>query len=124
MPTTITQSYPSETQARQAAAALRRTFRDDLVKMERRYTGSATVTVEADPDKAVTALKILHEPDAVLNEPRAAANEKPSRLRDDPAPLSRFLHLPVLSNSKPSVTLFNEPAPLSRLLGLPTIIRD
>jgi hypothetical protein len=117
MPTTITQSYASEKQAREAAAALRKTFRDDLVKVEKRYTGNATVTVQADSDKAIAALRILNEPDA-------APNAKPSRLRDDPAPLSRFLHLPVLSNRKPRVTLFKEPAPLSRLLGLPTIISD
>jgi hypothetical protein len=119
MPTTITQSFPSEKQAREAAAALRRTFRDDLVRLERRYTGNATVTVEADSDKAITALQILNEPAA------AATTAKPSAgMWDDPAPLSRLLHLPVLSNSKPRVTLIDEPAPLSRLLGLPTITKD
>jgi hypothetical protein len=117
MPTTITQSYPSEKQAREAAAALRKTFRDDLVKVERRYTGNATVTVEADSDKAITALRILKEPGA-------ATNAEPSGIRDDPAPLSRLLHLPVLSNRKPRVTLIDNPAPLSRLLGLPTLIRS
>ncbi len=118
MPTTITQSYPSETQAREAAAALRKTFRDDLVKMERKSTGKATVTVEAEPDKAMTAIRIL-------NEPGAAA-----RIRTQPAcfttprPCPDFFDLPVLSNRKPRVTLIDEPAPLSKLLGLPTILKN
>jgi hypothetical protein len=117
MPTTITQSYPSETQAREAAAALRKTFRDDLVKMERKSMGKATVTVEAEPDKAMTAIRIL-------NEPGAAANSNPTSLLYDPAPLSRLLRLPVLSNRTPRVTLIDEPAPLSKLLGLPTILKN
>ena len=58
MPTTITQSYPSEKQAREVASALKRTFRDDLVKVEKRYSGNASVTIEAEPDKAITAIKI------------------------------------------------------------------
>lgn len=128
MPTTVTQSYPSEQQAREAAATLRKTFRDDLVKVEKRYLGNASVTVEAEPDKAITAIKILNGQGGQATErgSRAATpiTPAPSGIRNNPTPLSSLLHLPVLWHREPRVTLFNEPAPLSRLLGLPTIIRD
>jgi len=124
MPTTVTQSYPSEKQAREAAANLRKTFRDDLVKVERRYTGNASVTVEAEPDKAITAIKILNQANEQGDRTATSNTRAPSGIRNNPTPLSSLLHLPVLWHKEPRVTLYNEPAPLSKLLGLPTIIRD
>jgi hypothetical protein len=117
MPTTITQSYSSEKQAREAAATLRKTFRDDLVKVEKRYLGNASVSVEAEPEQAITAIKILN------GQVSAPSTSTASGIRNNPAPLSSLLHLPVLWNRKPRVTLIDEPAPLSRLLGLPVLIK-
>lgn len=117
MPTTITQFYASEKKASEVAAALKKTFKDERVKMDRKYTGNAAVSVEVEPDKALTAIQIL-------NDQSAAGNSDTSGIRDNPAPLSSLLGLPVLSHKEPHVTLLSEPAPLSKMLGLPTIISD
>ncbi|PPQ37962.1 hypothetical protein SAMN06265338_10320 [Rhodoblastus acidophilus] len=116
MPTTITQFYASEKQASDAVAALKKVVRDDRIKLERRRLGNTSVTVEAEPDKAITALQILNE--------SSPAAPPPSGIRNNPTPLSSLLHLPVLWNHEPRVTLIDDPAPLSRFLGLRTLIKD